>query len=363
MNWLKNEVTLGPLTFRNRTIMAPMTRRMSPGGLTNQEMIDYYIRRIDGGVGGIISEGILIDSRFAGAESNVPTVTTEGFAAAWKPLTSYAEDVGVPVLAQLWHQGTYSKNTSGYFRLSPSGIPTDESRISRSMTLKDIDRTVEDYAHAGAIAVESGFAGVEIHGAHGYLLDSFAWHKTNLRDDLYGGQDIQSRMSFPAEVVVALKDSVGAAGAISYRFSQWKTNLWTARNFDSPDELQKGLSILSDAGVDVFHASTRRYWSPAFPELSGVDGTRSLAGWVKKLTGIPTIAVGSIGVPRVLDKQSEAYGEEELLHHTGQLAREQIDLVAVGRALLADPDWVRHVLAGRISKTKAYVPQHKLALS
>lgn len=362
MNWLDEKVAAGRTSFNNRVIMAPMTRRRSPGGIPSEDVIDYYRRRIDGGVGGIITEGMLIEPLYAGFEPAVPTLDTREGVSKWRDLNAYARSKHVPVLAQLWHQGTYSKNGSGYYRLSPSGMSVDQNKESRAMTRSDIARTVGDYADAAARAIENGFAGVELHGAHGYLLDSFIWHKSNLRDDEYGGYDIRSRMRLPSEVVQAVREAVGSERTISYRFSQWKTNLWSARNFDSPLELERGVTSLVDAGVDILHVSTRRWWVPAFPELSGRDGHRTLPGWVKKITGIPTIAVGSIGIPTIVDGKVNEYSDEDLRAHVRLLNEEDIDLIGVGRALLSDAEWAKHACAKGLAEVKPYSPNDKETL-
>ena len=121
------------------------------------------------------------------------------------------------------------------------------------------------YATAAANARAAGFDAVELHGAHGYLLDEFLWERTNRRTDGYGGS-LAARTRFPADVVAAVRAAVGPDFPILYRFSQWKTHQYDARIAETPAELEAILTPLIDAGVDVLHPSTRRHYLPAFPD-------------------------------------------------------------------------------------------------
>ena len=121
-----------------------------------------------------------------------------------------------------------------------------------------------------------------------------------------------------------------------------------------------------DAGVDVLHPSTRRHWEPAFAELDGEDGTLGLAGWTKKLTGLPTITVGSVGLDSVFttaftgEAASAVTGLERL---EAQYERGEFDMVAIGRALLADPEWVEKLRTGRADEHIAFTAEHRTHLN
>jgi 2,4-dienoyl-CoA reductase-like NADH-dependent reductase (Old Yellow Enzyme family) len=186
-----------------------------------------------------------------------------------------------------------------------------------------------------------GCDGIEIHGAHGYLLDQFFWSATNQRSDRYGG-GLQQRGRFGIELVQECRRRVGPAFPILLRFSQWKQLDYDAKLFTAPGELAEFLRPLVDAGVDIFHCSTRRFWDAAF---AGSDLT--LAGWTRRLSGRPTIAVGSVTLGNdfksAQGKQFAAIDQGAIDRLEDFLARGEFDLVAVGRALLANPDWVRTV--------------------
>ena len=190
--------------------------------------------------------------------------------------------------------------------------------------------------------------GVEIHGAHGYLIDQFFWKGSNQRTDEYGGSRA-NRSRFAIELVQAVRAAVGPDFPIIFRFSQWKQQDYTARLVQSPEELGDFLAPLSAAGVDIFHCSTRRFWEP---EFEGSD--LNLAGWTRQLTGKPTITVGSVGLDGEFlqfmvktDKVAQPANIEGLLE---RLNKQEFDLVAVGRALICDPDWAVKVREGRMEE-------------
>ena len=221
------------------------------------------------------------------------------------------------------------------------------------MTEQDIADTILAFAQSAKNAKELGFDGVEIHGAHGYLIDQFFWHPTNQRTDQYGGQTLVARSRFATEIVRSVRGVVGPDFSISLRLSQWKLQDYAAKLATTPREMEAWLLPLSEAGVDIFHCSQRRFWEPEF------DGSDlNFAGWAKKLTGKPTITVGSVGltgefVAAYAGQASEPASLDELLK---RLERGDFDLVAVGRALLQDPLWAHKVHEGRTGELLDFAP-------
>lgn len=183
------------------------------------------------------------------------------------------------------------------------------------------------------------------------MIDNYLWAATNRRTDEYGGAPA-SRARFAAEIVAAVRAAVSPGFPVVLRFSQWKTDYYQARIAETPEELEQLLTPLAAAGVDAFHASTRRYWLPEF------EGSElNLAGWAKKLTGKAVMTVGSIGLdkefsgPRSRTQQSGVAGIDLLLD---RLERDEFDLVAVARALVADPNWPDKALSGRLDEAVPY---------
>lgn len=343
--------TVKSLTTPNRFAMAPMTRSASPAGVPGPDVAAYYARRAAGGVGLIITEGIFIPDEAAGGQSNVPRLVGDEVLAGWSAVTAAVHAEGAAIAAQLWHQGAergvnpdFNPKTES---VSPSGLAGDATPRGRALADNELVSLAEHYAVAARNAQRAGFDAVELHGAHGYLLDQFLWERTNVRMDSYGGSTA-NRLRFPVEVVRAVRAAVGTDFPVLYRFSQWKQSDYAATLAANPAELEALLVPLAQAGVDVFHPSTRRHYVPAFPELAGADGQLSLAGWTKRVTGLPTIAVGSVGLqtefkPTELGRIEPA-PLDAVLH---QFANGEFDVIAIGRALLSDPEWVDKLRTGR----------------
>ena len=350
-------IDLPNLSLRNRLVMAPMTRSKAAGGVLKQSNIDYYSRRAEGGIGLIISEGACINHAAASGYPDVPFIGRDDTLEGWKQLAATLKTFDTALMPQLWHVGGVRKpgvepggKLPGY---SPSGLAAPHKMVGKAMDLEDIEQTIQAYADAALQARQAGCAGVEIHGAHGYLIDQFFWSETNLRKDRYGG-DLQSRSTFAIEVIAAIRRAVGADFAISFRFSQWKQQDYSARLCQTPEELGRFVRPLAEAGVDIFHCSTRRFWEPEFE-----GSPLNLAGWVKQLTGKPTITVGSVGLnadflPRSGGEAFREAGAADLDELISRLHRDEFDLVGVGRALIANPDWANKVRDGRFSELEGF---------
>ncbi|MEU3824762.1 NADH:flavin oxidoreductase [Streptomyces sp. SID161] len=352
---LSRPIALNGLTVPNRIVMAPMTRMFSPGGVPGEDVRSYYARRAAAGVGLIVTEGTYVGHDSAGQSDRVPRFHGEEQLAGWAEVAADVHAAGGTIVPQLWHIGMVRKQGEPPFAdapaVGPSGLVTAGAEpTGKAMTQADLDAVIGAFAQAAADAERIGFDGVEIHGAHGYLLDQFLWEGTNRRTDAYGGDPV-ARTRFSAEIVAAVRAAVSPGFPVIFRYSQWKQQDYTARLAETPEELEALLTPLAAAGVDVFHASTRRYW---LPEFEGSD--LNLAGWTKKLTGKQVITVGSVGldgdfVKAFQGEGSEVKGIEDLLD---RLEADEFDMVAIGRALLQDPEWAAKVLSDRFDELKPY---------
>lgn len=354
---LFNPIQLDKLALPNRTVMAPMTRTFSPNNVPNDLVADYYRRRTEGGVGLIITEGTFVNHIAASGYDNVPAFYGDEALAGWKKVVDAVHAAGGKIAPQLWHVGAVRKpgvnpggDTPGY---GPSGMAVPGKVTGHEMTKEDIQDVIQAFVQAALDAKEIGFDAVEIHGAHGYLIDQFFWEGTNQRTDEYGG-DLAGRSRFAIELISAVRAAVGEEFPIIFRWSQWKQQDYGSRLVETPEALAEFLTPLVDAGVDIFHCSQRRFWDP---EFEGSD--LNLAGWVKKLTGKATITVGSVGLNQDFlpedgtanFKDAETANLDKLYSRVEQ---DEFDLVAIGRALIANPDWVNKVKAGQTESLQAF---------
>lgn len=352
---LARPTAINGLTVPNRIVMAPMTRMFSPGGVPGADVESYYSRRAAAGVGLIVTEGTYVGHESAGQSDRVPRFHGEEQLAGWAKVADAVHAAGGTIVPQLWHIGMVREQGQPPYAdapaVGPSGLRIGAAEATgREMTRRDLDDVIGAFADAAADAERIGFDGVEIHGAHGYLVDQFLWEGTNRRTDAYGGDPV-ARARFGAEIVAAVRERVSADFPVIFRYSQWKQEAYDARLAETPEELEAILTPLAAAGVDAFHASTRRYW---IPEFDGSD--LNLAGWTKKLTGKPAITVGSVGLDgeflgAFAGRGSGLKGIDDLLD---RLESEEFDFVAVGRALLQDPEWAAKVLDGRFGDLAPY---------
>jgi 2,4-dienoyl-CoA reductase-like NADH-dependent reductase (Old Yellow Enzyme family) len=350
---------LGRLVLRNRFVMPGMQRGWVEGERPLPRMADYYRRRVEGGVSLVISEACAIDHDVSTGQAAAAFID-DSTAGAWATCVDAVHAAGGHMLIQLWHEGAMRKEGVGGRRpdlptLSPSGLVYEGRENGVAATAEDLEEIKAAFVRSALAAREAGADGIEVHGAHGFLIDEFLWAETNRRTDGYGGPDLRARLRFPTEVVAAIRNAIGPDPVISFRFSQWKEVDYEARICETPEELGTMLQTLRSAGVDMFHASARYFSRPAW---SGSD--LGLAGWCKSLTDAAVVTVGSVGLN--VDIMTSILGEEEtrldLEPTLGELVRRfgrgEFDLVAVGRSNISDPEWVRKIRDGRHSEVRAF---------
>jgi 2,4-dienoyl-CoA reductase-like NADH-dependent reductase (Old Yellow Enzyme family) len=325
--------TLKSLKLANRIVMAPMTRSFSPGGVPTADVAEYYRKRAAAGVGLIVSEGTVVERPAASNDPNVPRFWGDDALAGWQNVINTVHSVGGVMAPQLWHVGAVRNPRTDWVPPqpwdSPSGLSKPGKSFCEPMTDEAIADAIAAFARAAGAAKRLGFEAIELHGAHGYLIDQFFWEGTNLRTDRYGGSTLVERGRFAADILKAVRAEVG------------------------PDYPAAWLQPLADAGADIFHCSQRRFWEP---EFEGSD--LNFAGWAKKLTGCPTITVGSVGLSGEFiaafgGESSQPASLDELMR---RFNRGDFDLVGVGRALISDPDWVLKVRDDRAAELSNFSP-------
>ncbi|MBG6120003.1 MULTISPECIES: NADH:flavin oxidoreductase [unclassified Sphingobium] len=363
---LYQPLALRAVTLANRAVMSPMSRYFAKEGVPGADVAGYYARRAEAGVGLIMTEGVSIAHPVATDNPGVPHLHGDAALAGWKAVVDQVHAHGCPIFPQLWHQGPMwnVEHTAGgddvaaLSALRPSGIwgPADGTislrpnarekslEPTRAMSEEEIADVIAAYATSAANAKAVGFDGIAIHGAHGYLIDSFLWSYTNRRTDRWGG-DHRQRASFGAEVVRAIRRAIGDDMPIMLRISQFKMQDYKARLADTPDELAMLLQPLVEAGVDAFDCSQRFFDTPLF-----AGSTLNLAGWVRKLGGVPSMAVGGVGLDKgagtALHIDQSQHAANNIGPALARMERGEFDLLAIGRSLLNDPRWFARLRSG-----------------
>jgi 2,4-dienoyl-CoA reductase-like NADH-dependent reductase (Old Yellow Enzyme family)/thioredoxin reductase len=336
---LFQSIYIGKVKVRNRIVMPPMCSRLStPEGYVTKEQVDYYAARARGGVGMIIVEYSYIQKGGKSAYSQL------GVFDDWciNGLSRLAEAIkrgGATAVLQICHGGrqTTPVLTGGILPVAPSAIPCKfmssligKTNFCREMTIEEIQETIEAFGEAARRAQAAGFDGVEFHGAHGYLLASFLSPYTNKRPDLYGGS-LANRAQVPLEAVKNARAKVGPDFPIQYRFSGDEF----VEGGLTLEETRKFARLLEEAGVNALHVTGTNFETmhkqepPMYIERGNLI---HLAQGIKEVVNIPVIGVGGIVDPRDADMY---------------LQEGKADLIAMGRALIADPELPNKAAEGR----------------
>ncbi|MFF9279821.1 alkene reductase [Streptomyces griseosporeus] len=323
---------LGALSLANRLVMAPMTRnRASATGVPGQLMATYYAQRASAGL--IIAEATTPNAVGA-TYPDIPALYDDAHEAGWRRVTDAVRAAGGQMFLQLQHGGRVGHpETSGHQPLAPSPVPLPGTIVTpsghrptvvpREMTEDDIRVTVADFAAAARRAVDAGFAGVEVHSANGYLLHQFLSRDTNRRTDGYGGQ-VAHRIRFTVEVVRAVTDAIGAE-RVGVRIAPGVTA--NAMREDDTDDVYPALvSALAELGPAYLHLVFADPAEPLFHTLRGI--------WPHTLIANPALPW-----PGPLPADGGRGAAERLLTAGA-------DLIALGRAFLANPDLVTRLRSG-----------------
>ena len=343
MTTLRDEVMINNMRLRNRIVLPPLTTNYgSPEGFVTDDIIQFYIER-SRDVGLVIVEAIAVraDGRI------VPSglgLWEDGQVAGMARLADSIKELGAAAVVQINHAGARCVPIGGELQgASPSGIAFRPDVDPLSMNPSQIDRMVDDFADAAGRAAEAGFEGVEIHGAHFYLISQFLSPLTNQREDRYGG-DTRGRATFALEVVRAIREKLGKDYPIIFRLN-------AVEKVEGGQTVEDALVVsrlLADEGVDVLHVSLinqgswkeidgRRYLaaSSALTKEQPFGANVALAEAIREAAGVPVIAVGKLADGNLAE----------------QTVRDsKIDMVAIGRQMIADPDSVGKILAGKESE-------------
>ena len=190
-NSLFTPTKINSLDIPNRFAMAPMTRQFSPNQTPNEQVVEYYKKRAEGEVGLIITEGTTLQSIESTMGETVPKIQTDVTTKQWKEVTDAVHKTSSKIAVQIWHVGSMRRpeqtQNPNIGMQSPSGLRMPGKKIAEPLSDEQIQDVIEDYSQAAKASVEANFDAIELHGAHGYLIDQFLWEGTNQRNDKWGG--------------------------------------------------------------------------------------------------------------------------------------------------------------------------------
>lgn len=322
---------LGDLDLPHRLVMAPLTRnRAAADGTPTDLMATYYTQRATAGL--IIAEAAT-PSPVGQTYPNIPGIHGDEHIAGWRRVTAAVERAGGRMFLQLQHGGRVGHpDNSGLIPVAPSPIPLPETIhtssgrreavIPEELTTGEIQRTVADFAAAARNAIAAGFSSVEVHSANGYLLHQFLAGNTNRRTDAYGGP-IANRIRFTVEVVEAVAAAIGA-DRVGLRISP--ANPVNGIEEDDTAHLYSALvTAIADRGLAYLHIVRVDPDDPLLPRLRGI--------WPGVLIANPA-------------KSGDSRDPAAIVSAAEDLLAAGADLIALGRAFLANPDLVRRLRNG-----------------
>lgn len=358
---LLQPIKIRGLELPNRVMMSPVVRRVDPDGVPGEQLAQYYRRRAEGGVSVIYVGSMLIEhpgneEAFGSGIGSAPHLDTDEARAGWRKVVDEVHAAGGLIFPQLLHIGaqksvTHPDNvayvpsatwgpTDRATGNSPESVAKLSQRPFKALSDSEVSDVVESFAQAAKRSKDIGFDGIALHGAHGYLLDGFLSGDTNLRTDRWGGDHVQ-RTAFVVEVLKAIRREIGDYMPISFRFSQWRPCDYDGHLVNTPKELAEILEPIVDAGLDIIEASTRFFSEQAFV---GEEG--NFPYWTRKISGKPTVMCGGTAVHR--EKYDLATTPPKTVNNTDEVMRRhengEFDLLAVGRALLNDPQWLQRAI-------------------
>jgi dimethylglycine catabolism A len=338
MNILFTPARIGPVEIKNRIVMPPMTTRTSDAeGNVTDDSIAYYLARVRGGTG-LITVEMASPEKCGRHRRHEIGIYDDRFLPGLTRLVGEIHRGGAKASIQLGHGGGHTRiDICGETPIAPSAIPhpvyetTFETIVPQEMTKARIAETIAAHVAAGLRARKAGFDCVEIHAAHGYLLSQFHAPFENRRTDEYGGS-LENRARFGLEILRAVKAVLPDVGVI-YRLS-------VEDFFPGGLTFEEGKQIAiwaAQRGADALHISAGHYRSlpsaqVVLPPMSYPDGTfLDFAAEVKKQVSVPVIAVGRLGDPALAESA---------------VSDGRTDFIALGRTLVADPQWAAKVERG-----------------
>jgi 2,4-dienoyl-CoA reductase-like NADH-dependent reductase (Old Yellow Enzyme family) len=327
--------------LKNRIGVAPMTRISSPGdSIPRKDVLDFLVRRAQKDVAVIFTEAIVTDYESAQGYPKQSRMLTQRQINAWKPVVKAIQEAGSVAVMQMFHCGRIAipeLNPVGRI-IAPSPVAPKQNNpitgkpypIPDEMSVFDIEHVIKGFAETAKGAVAAGFDGIEIHGAHGYLINQFLSTYSNHREDDYGGS-VENRFRFAKQIIEAVAAVLPADRFLSFRISNWGVADSQVSLFGAKEEWQQMIGFLDESRVDVISVSTQNFSDKAF----GTD--KNMAQLTREVTIKPLMICG-----RIYDRA------------TADEAIRDADIVLSGKSLLLNPDWVADIRENKPLNPRTY---------
>ena len=321
-------------TLKNRIGVAPMTRMSSAGdSIPRKDVFDFLIRRAKHGAAIVYTEAIVTDYESAQGYPGQARMLTQRQIDAWKPVVNAIQNAGSIAIMQMFHCGrmAWQEINPANRVIAPSPLPPKQDNpltgkpypVPDEITKFDIDHVITGFVETAKGAVEAGFDGIEIHGAHGYLINNFLSSYSNQRTDEYGGT-VENRFRFSNELIQAVHKVVPEDRLLTFRISNWGVADMEVSLFKNRDEWQEMIKLLSKEPIDAISVSTYRYKDKAF----GTD--RNMAQITREVTDLPIMICGQI-----YDRVS------------ANNTLTDADIILSAKSMLLNPNWVEDVRSGK----------------
>jgi 2,4-dienoyl-CoA reductase-like NADH-dependent reductase (Old Yellow Enzyme family) len=320
--------------LKNRLGVAPMTRMSSvKDSIPRQDVLDFLVRRARKGAAIVYTEAIVTDYESAQGYPGQARLVTQRQIEAWKPVVQAIQAEGAVAIMQMFHCGRVAWpeiNPAGRV-IAPSALPPKEINhftgqpysVPDEMSRFDIDHVIRGFVETARGAINAGFDGVEIHGAHGYLISEFLSAYTNQRADAYGGT-IENRYRFAHQIIQAVAPVIPADKLLTFRISDWGVVEMEVSLFQTKEEFQRIIALLSQEPLDAISVSAYDFQNQAF----GTD--RNIARLTREATSLPLMICG-----KIYDRASAA------------AALQDADIALSAKSMLLNPDWVEDVRLGK----------------
>jgi len=318
---------LNSFTLKNRIGVAPMTRMSSPGdSIPRKDVLDFLVRRAGNGAAIVYTEAIVTDYESAQGYPGQARLITRRQIEAWKPIVEAIRQEGAVSIMQMFHCGRMAwpqinpaNRVIAASAISPkqkNPLTGEPYPVPDEMSIFDIEHVITGFVETARGAIAAGFDGIEVHGAHGYLINNFLSSYSNRRNDEYGGS-VENRYRFAHEIIQAVRQVVPPDRLLTFRISNWGVADMEVSLFEDKPEWQQIIKMLSKEPIDAISVSTYDYSAKAF----GTDQT--MARITRDATDLPLMICGQI--------YDRATAEDAL---------KDADIILSAKSILLNPNWV-----------------------